>query len=76
MLPFLMMEDAADDDMLKTMLLFQTMGSGDKGVSLDLLMPYLMMMTDTDTDNSLLTMVLLSSMTGGLNTNQGLLIKS
>ena len=72
MLPFLMMENTNEDDMLKIMLMMQTMGSGDKVVGLDLMMPYLMMLTDNENDNSLLTMVLLSSMTGGLNTPQGI----
>ena len=72
MLPFLMMENTNEDDMLKIMLMMQTMGSGDKVVGLDLMMPYLMMLTDNENDNSLLTMVLLASMTGGLNTPQGI----
>ena len=70
-LPFLIMEETNDDDMLKVMLMLQMMGNGNSVVQLDLMMPHLLMLDDNTSDNNMMLMVMLSSMSGGLNTHHG-----
>lgn len=65
-LPFLIMEETNQDDMLKVMLMMQMMGQGNSVVQLDLMMPYLLMLDDNTQDNNMMLMVMLSSMSGGL----------
>ena len=70
-LPFLIMEETNNDDMLKVMLMLQMMGTGNSVVQLDLMMPYLLMLDDNTSDNNMMLMVMLSSMSGGLNSHHG-----
>ena len=70
-LPFLIMEETNDDDMLKVMLMLQMMGNGKSVVQLDLMMPYLLMLDEKSDDSNMLLMVMLSSMSGGLNSPHG-----
>jgi hypothetical protein len=61
LMPMLMMHDNSMTDSL--MMMMQSMGNNPVG--LDMMMPFLMM--DESEEESLLTMVLMNSMTGGMN---------
>lgn len=76
LMPMLLMDDADPNKNLMMMLMFQTMG--DNPLNMDQIMPYILLpsflnSTDTadDSNQGILMMILLSSMTGGLNEPQG-----
>ena len=58
------------DSSLKTLLFLQTMSEGNNGLDINSMMPFLLMDDSSDSDN-LMMMVLMSSMTGGMDTSDG-----
>ena len=48
----------------------QTLSEGNNGLDLDVIMPFILMENDSDTDN-LLLMVMMNSITGGMNSAYG-----
>ena len=65
--------DAATEeksDSLKTLLLLQTMSEGNNGLDMNSMMPFLLMDDSSDSDN-LMKLVLMSSMTGGMDSSAG-----
>ena len=71
LLPLMLIDnvDAIDANM-KTMLLMQTLSEGNTGLDLDLMLPYLLMENESETDN-LLLMVMMNAITGGMDTAHG-----
>lgn len=70
--PLLMVKENNKDDTLMSMLMLQMMSTGDKAVGLAQMLPFVMSMDgNADSSSNLLTMVLLSSTMGGLNTPSG-----
>ena len=63
-------DDASIDSNMKTMLLMQTLSEGNNGLDLDVIMPFILMENDSDLDN-LLLMVMMNSITGGMNSADG-----
>ena len=64
-------EEKSDlDSSLKTLLLLQTMAEGNNGLDINSMMPFLLMDDSSDSDN-LMMMVLMSSMTGGMDSADG-----
>ena len=55
---------------MKTMLLMQTMSEGNDGLSFDTMIPFLLMENSSEQDE-LMLMVLMNSMTGGLESPEG-----
>ena len=55
---------------LKILVLFQTMSDGNNGLDMNTIMPFLLMDDSSDNEN-LLLMVLMSSMTGGMDSSGG-----
>ena len=71
LLPLLLKEDDASiDSNMKTMLLMQTLSEGNNGLDLDIIMPFILMENDSETDN-LLLMVMMNSITGGMDSADG-----
>ena len=69
LIPLLMSEKSGNStDDLMMLMMMQTMGNSPVGMTQ--MMPFIMMKDKTETD-SLLMMVLLSSMSGGMNSQQG-----
>ena len=62
-------EDKADST-LKTLLLLQTMSEGNTGLDINSMMPFLLMEDSSDSDH-LMKLVLMSSMTGGMDSSAG-----
>ena len=62
--------EGKSDSSLKTLLLLQTMSEGNNGLDMNSMMPFLLMDDSSDSDN-LMMMVLMSSMTGGMDTSDG-----
>ena len=62
-------EDKSDSN-LKTLLLMQTMSEGHNGLDMNTMMPFLLMDDSSDRDN-LLLMVMMSSMSGGMDSSDG-----
>ena len=62
--------EESSDSSLKTLLLLQTMSEGNNGLDINSMMPFLLMDDSSDSDN-LMMMVLMSSMTGGMDTSDG-----
>ena len=58
------------DSTLKTLLLLQTMSDGNNGLDMNTMMPFLLKDESSDSDN-LLLMVMMSSMTGGMDYSDG-----
>ena len=62
--------EESSDSSLKTLLLLQTMSEGNNGLDINSMMPFLLMDDSSDSDN-LMMMVLMSSMTGGMDSSDG-----
>ena len=62
--------ETESDSSLKTLLLLQTMSEGNNGLDMNSMMPFLLMDDSSDSDN-LMMMVLMSSMTGGMDSSDG-----
>merc|ERR1711935_845741 len=57
---------------IKTLLMMQTMSQGNNGLDMNTMLPFLLMGNeDSDSDNVLL-MVMMNSMTGGMDSPQGI----
>ena len=63
-------EEKSEDSTLKTLLLLQTMSEGNNGLDINSMMPFLLMDDSSDSDN-LMKLVLMSSMTGGMDSSAG-----
>ena len=75
LMPMLMMGNSEGSDNSTTdnlMMLMMMQSMGNNPVGMNMMMPFLMM--DESEDDSLLTMVLMNSMTGGMNTQVFLLL--
>ena len=58
------------DTTMKTLLLLQTMSEGSNGLDINTIMPFLLM-DDSSSSDDLLFMVMISSMTGGMDSADG-----
>ena len=67
LMPMLMMNDSGNSTSDDLMMLMMMQSMGNQPLGMDLMMP-LLMKDDNDEDSTLLTMVLMNSMTGGMNT--------
>ena len=63
-------ETEEKSDSLKTLLLLQTMSEGNNGLDINSMMPFLLMEDSSDSDH-LMKLVLMSSMTGGMDSSAG-----
>ena len=70
LLPLLLFSDTDSDSNMKTLLLMQAMSEGNRGLDLTTMMPFLLMEEESDSD-SLLLMVMMNSMTGDLDSQEG-----
>ena len=63
-------DDKDNSETLMTLLLLQTMSQGNRGLDMNVMLPFLLMDDASDKDN-LLLLVLVNSMTGGMDTTAG-----
>jgi len=63
-------DDDGNDSTLKTLLLLQIMSEGNRGLDMNTVLPFLVMDAASDNDDRLL-MVMINSMTGGLDSSDG-----
>ena len=70
-MPLLLFSDSESDSNLKTLLLLQTMSEGNHALDLEAMMPFMLMGNDDQSPTSLMMMVMINSISGGLDQPEG-----